>query len=176
MALQSLALRGLPWLIAAGAGLSTVGGLLAQVETTEQLNVAMGGVSRNIAEARQLTAETADALAPLASTTDTLAAMNQRLRGMADDVQAMNGSMERMSAGQEAILTRLGMLNQHMGNVVTELGAVNARNRSLLSANTALAAQTEGQVSATGKLSRLTGEGITYLELMNRRFSFLRQF
>lgn len=169
-------LRWAPWAVAAAAGIFTVWALLAQISTQDQLNVAMQGVKANVAEARELTGETARVLAPLATTADTLAAMNQGLLGTVADLQAMNGSMARVLVKQEAILARIDSLNGHTTTVIANLGTVDAKNKALLATSAALTGQTAGQAGAVETLSGLTGGSIVHLHRLNLRFGFLSQF
>ncbi|HWI53325.1 MAG TPA: hypothetical protein VNT01_14375 [Symbiobacteriaceae bacterium] len=169
-------LRWTPWAVAAAAGVFTLWALLAQIDTQDQLNVAMQGVKANVAEAHALTGETARVLAPLAATADTLAVMNKGLAVTVNDLQAMNDSMGRVLVKQEAILTRIDSLNAHTTTVISDLGTVDAKNKALLSATAALTAQTAGQADSVETLSSLTGQSIGYLHTVNLRFAFLSRY
>jgi hypothetical protein len=168
--------RWIPWIISLGAALYTGSALMAQVAIGEELGAAMAGVYANVSEARRLTGETADALAPLATTAVTLEGMNTALGATVIDIAAINGAMGRITERQAAILGRLGSLNGRTEGLVGALGEIDSRNRALLSATAALAAQTEGQVSSLRTLSTLTEETIDHLAVVNRRFAFLRDF
>jgi division protein CdvB (Snf7/Vps24/ESCRT-III family) len=169
-------LRWTPWALAAAAGVLTVSLLLAQIRTQDQLNVAMQGVRANVAQAKDLTAETARVLSPLAATADTLAAMNQGLEVTVGDLQAMNESMGRVLVRQEAVLARIDSLNGHTGTVVADLGVVGEKNQALLGASRAMTAQTVGQAGSVEELAGLTGVSISHLSLLNDRFAFLSQY
>ncbi|HWI65345.1 MAG TPA: hypothetical protein VNT75_26230 [Symbiobacteriaceae bacterium] len=169
-------LKWTPWAVAAAAGVFTIWALLAQIETQDQLNLAMQGVKANVAQARDLTGETARVLAPLASTADTLAVMNKGLAGTVADLQAMNASMGRVLVKQEAILTRVDSLNAHTSTVITDLGTVDARNKAMLTAAAGLTALTGGQADSVETLAGLTGGSITHLSRLNARFAFLSQY
>lgn len=169
-------LRWAPWALAAAAGVFTLWALLAQVETTEQLGAAMQGVKANVAQAKELTAETARVLAPLAHTADTLAAMNKGLEATVGDLKAMNESMGRVLVRQEGVLTRIDSLNSHTGTLVTDLAAVDTKNQALLGAARAMTVQTAGQAASIEELAGLTGTAITYLGRLNDRFAFLAQY
>lgn len=169
-------LRWAPWAVAAVAAAVTVRGLLAQVALQESLNGAMQGVHRNIKEARVLTARTAAALAPLASTSASLQAMNDHLRATRTDLRAMNETMVRISPRQEAILARLDSLNDRTGAAVTALGEIDGKNKQLLGTTSAMTAQTRRQAGALENLAGLTDESVVELNRLNRKFAFLRRF
>lgn len=169
-------LRWVPWVVATAAGVFTLWALLAQIETQDQLNVAMQGVKANVAEAHELTGETARVLAPLAATADTLAVMNKGLATTVGDLTAMNGSMGRVLVKQEAILARIDSLNTHTTTVIGDLGTVDAKNKALLGATASLTAQTAGQADSVETLADLTGQSITYLHTVNVRFAFLSRY
>ncbi|MDF2630899.1 MAG: hypothetical protein K0R39_4730 [Symbiobacteriaceae bacterium] len=169
-------LRWAPWALAAAAGVITLRGFLAQVETTDQLNAAMQGVKANVAQAKELTAETARVLSPLAHTADTLAAMNKGLEATVADLRAMNDSMGRVLVKQEGVLARIDGLNSHTSIVVADLAAVDAKNQALLGANRAMTSQTVGQAVSIEELAGLTGTSITFLSRLNDRFAFLSQY
>jgi|GEM_PF-4135028 len=166
--------RWLPWAIAAAAGIYTLGVLLAQIETQHNLNLAMQGVKANVAAARELTAGTASALAPLAATAETITAMNSQLRATAADLRAMNEAMGRVTTRQAAIMVRLESLNSRMRDVGTALGTVDAKNKGVLETNTALTGMTHQQADSMESLSGLTGGASRYLQQLNRKFSFLK--
>lgn len=165
-----------PWAISAGALVFTLWAFLAQIDTQDRLNEAMHGVRANVAQARELTHQTAEALAPLANTAKTLEGMNQGLRSTVIDIKAMNESMGRVIVRQQAMLVKLERLGDHTAVLVDDLGDVDAVNRRLLGATEALAEQTNGQASSIGSLSDLTQESIDDLATLNRRLSFLRGF
>jgi hypothetical protein len=169
-------LRWAPWALAAAAGVFTLWAMLAQVETTDQLGAAMQGVKANVAQAKDLTAETARVLSPLAHTADTLAAMNQGLEATVADLKAMNESMGRVLVQQEGVLARIDSLNGHTGTLVADLGAVDAKNQALLGAARGMTAQTVGQANLIEELSSLTGTSISHLSRLNERFAFLSQY
>lgn len=169
-------LRWAPWALAAAAGVFTLWALLAQVDTTEQLGAAMQGVKANVAQAKELTAETARVLSPLAHTADTLAAMNKGLAATVGDLKAMNESMGRVLVRQEGVLARIDSLNGHTGALVTDLAAVDAKNQALLGAARAMTGQTAGQAAYIEQLASLTGTSISHLGRLNERFAFLSQY
>lgn len=169
-------IRWAPWAVAAGAFMYTIWALNAQVVTQRQLNAAMQGVKENVAQARELTGETAEALAPLAATADTLEQMNRELESMVSDLQSMNATMGRIMVTQKATATRLDSLNSRMVAVVADLGVVDQKNRSLLGVTQSLSGSTAEQAAAMADLSGLTGNAIGYLSSINRRFAFLQQF
>ncbi|HYG60494.1 MAG TPA: hypothetical protein VD902_20675 [Symbiobacteriaceae bacterium] len=175
-ALLQTVLRWVPWAVAAVAVFVTVTGLRGQIATQHELNTAMQGVKRNVTLARELTGETAAALAPLATTADTLEAMNKGLATTIDDLGVMNDTMARVLVKQEAIAARLDSLNGNMGKVVASLGTVDETNQALLAANRALTAQTNGQAASVGALSSLTGDAIQYMDRLNQKFGFLSKF
>lgn len=168
--------RWIPWIIALGAALPTGWALMAQVAIADELGTAMAGVYANVSEARRLTGETAQALAPLVTTAATLEDMNAELGGTVADIAAINGAMGRITERQAAILGRLGSLNGRTEGLVVALGKIDSRNRALLSTTTALAVQAEGQAASLRRLSSLTEETIDHLAIVNRRFAFLGEF
>lgn len=167
-------LRAAPWAIAAAAGLFVLNGMLGQVALQADLNHAMHGVLSNVAEAGHLTEQTAEAMAPLATTAKTLETMNGRLRQIGGDLTAINTSLERVIAGQGDLVRHLDSLNASTEGVVTALGDIDQRNRAMLAANGALARQTEGQAAQIQHLWDLTAESIGHLSLLNARLAFLR--
>lgn len=168
--------RWVPWIVALAAALHTGWALMAQAAVQEELGVAMAGVHANVSEARRLTGETADALAPLVTTAVTLAGLNAQLGATINDIAAINGSMGRITERQVAILSRLESLNGRTEGLGGALVEIDSRNRSLLRTTTELAAQAEGQLVSLQRLSSLTEETIGHLAIVNRRFAFLRDF
>jgi hypothetical protein len=169
-------LKWAPWAVAAGALCFTVWALLAQVATQHDLNEAMLGVRANVSTAKDLTAETARVLSPLASTADTIAAMNKGMESMIGDLQAMNGSMARIATKQQSILNTVDSLNSHTSTVIADLGAVDGKNRLLLGATEAMTELTADQAGSVAELSDLTGAAIDHMHNLNRKFGFLAQF
>lgn len=136
----------------------------------------MQGVKANVAKARELTFETAIALAPLAATADTLEQMNRELETTVSDLQEMNAAVGRAMAAHEAISARLDSLSSRMAIVVDDLGAVEQKNQALLGVTRALAGSTDAQAATLANLSGLTDGATGYLRTINRRFAFLQQF
>lgn len=168
-------LRWAGWSVAAIALVSTLNGLLAQVAIQAELNRAMQGVRVNIADATVLTRDTAEALAPLAATATKMEAMNEGIRATHADLVAMNQAMGRIKVQQGAILTQVGSLNSRTRDVITALGAVDKQNKALLSATAALSKQTQAQAGSVERLSGLTSEAVNHLNLLNRKFAFLKR-
>lgn len=165
----------LPWLASLAAGALVVWALLAQVAIQGQMNAALADVKANVALARELTRQTADALAPMAHTAGTLQSMNGVVASTAGDIAAMNGSMSRIIGSQQSILNRLGSLNGHTTEVVRNLDAVGARNTALLKSTTALTEQTAAQADTLWQLSASAGQSIQHMETLVRRFAFLKR-
>ncbi len=166
--------RAAPWAIASFALLMVLRGLLAQVAIQADLNAAMDGVLKNVGEAGQLTTQTAEAMAPLASTARTLQTMNGRLREIGGELGAINGALERVTEGQGRMLEHLASLNERTRGLADTLTVVDARNRAMLQTNQGLSRQTEAQAAKLERLSVLTDESVSHLALLNDRLSFLR--
>lgn len=171
-----LLLRWTPWVAAAVFGVITVNLLLAQTETQAGLNEAMAGVQANVGHARELTRETAEALAPLAATATTLEAMNGGLRTTVADLKEMNAVMGRVLQRQDAIAGRLDSLGARMSTVADDLATVDGQNRLLLTTSADMTRQTAGQAASVEQLSALTEDAIGFLRQLNRKFGFLSQF
>jgi hypothetical protein len=169
-------LRWIPWVIAAIAAFQTVAFFRAQIDTQHELNAAMQGVKANVIRAHELTGETAAALAPLATTADTLERMNQGLTATVADLKTINATMGRVLTRQEAILAAVDSLNGRMGTVVADLGAVDTKNKDLLNVTAALRVQTAGQAGKLDQLASLTNDSIGQLSRLNAKFGFLSQF
>lgn len=170
----SVILALVPWAIALAAGTATVQALVQQVSVERDLGEAMGGMLANLHDAVILTRETATALAPLRSTTQTLEQINGRLKATGDTVDGINGSMERVTATQRQILTQVQTLNQRTGAMVGTLKAIGDTNQSILKVASDTAGQTGGQAGLIDKLNNLTKDAISYLATINRRFGFLK--
>jgi uncharacterized phage infection (PIP) family protein YhgE len=172
----SASLRWVPWVLALVALVSTCASLLGQAAIGADLNRAMEGVHQNVKAASELTLETARALAPLRTTSDSLRQMNGSLVTIGADVGLMNDALIRLADKQRAILAGLGSLNGRMSDLMSDLTAIDARNVSMLRTNQGLAEQTEGQAGSLDSLADLTDESIQHLRTVNRRFAFLRQY
>lgn len=168
-------LHGLPWALAAIALLAALNGFLSQAALQAELGRTMAGVLSQVRTARLLTAETGAALAPLAETSRTLAAMNQRLHGVEADLRAMNGGLGRLLQTQDSLLQGLRRVNGRTEGVIGALRDSEQVNRSLLAETSSLAEQTGGQAASADGLRGLTGEATSALRELNRRFSFLRR-
>lgn len=163
-----------PWAIALVAGGVTAEALLQQVGVERDLNAAMSGMLSNMHEATVLTRETAQALVPLRTTTQTLEQINARLKSTGDSVDAINGSMERVIVTQKHILTQVQTLNQRTGAMVGTLKAIGSTNQSILKVAGDTAGQTGNQAGLLDKLNAQTREAILSLATTNRRFGFLK--
>jgi uncharacterized phage infection (PIP) family protein YhgE len=168
--------RWVPWLLALVALVSTCGSLLSQAAIGADLNRAMEGVHQNVKVAKELTAETARALGPLRTTSDSLRQMNGSLVTIGADVGLMNDALIRLADRQRAILAGLGSLNGRMSDLMSDLTAIDERNAGMLKTNQGLAQQTEGQAGSLDSLADLTDQSIQHLHTINRRFAFLRRF
>lgn len=167
--------RWAPAVIGAVALFLMLRSMLGQVAIQSELNLAMTGVLENVREARLLTRETAEALAPLGRATAALERMNGRLRAMTGDLKEMNATLEGVVKTQDGMLSGLGSLNERTALLPGVLGEIGSLNAGLLLANQEISRQASGQASALQRLAALTDQSVSYLRSVNRRLSFLRR-
>lgn len=167
-------LKGLiPWGAAAVAALLAYQSLLAQVALQTDLAAAMGSVASSVKEVRVLTAQTAEALAPLGQVTVKLQAVNGDLGQIVQDLGAINDALVGLNQGQAALAWTLGQLNTNLEAVGKGLTAVDERNQTMLGRAQSLAKQTGAQADAVDELGLLTIQSVDSLRTLNKRLRFL---
>lgn len=158
------------------AALIAYNALIGQVALQADLAGAMGSVATSVHEVRLLTAETAQALAPLGRVTADLRKVNQELTQIVEDLTAINGALGDLNQGQATLAGTLGELNVNLEAVGSGLAAVDLRNQALLSRTQSLATATGAQADAVDELAMLTIESVDSLRVLNRRLAFLAEF
>lgn len=165
-----------PWGAAVVAALFAYQSLLGQVAIQTDLAAAMNSVAGSVREVRGLTAQTAEALAPLGQVTVQLKGVNGDLGQIVQDLGAINGALVGLNQGQGALAGTLGQLNVNLEAVGQGLTAVDSRNRALLGRTQSLAGATGAQANAVDELGMLTIQSVDSLRTLNKRLQFLAQF
>lgn len=166
----------IPWGAAVVAALFAYQSLLGQVAIQTDLAAAMGSVAGSVKEVRGLTAQTAEALAPLGQVTVQLRAVNGDLGQIVQDLGAINGALGGLNQGQAALAGTLSQLNTNLEAVGQGLAAVDSRNRALLARSQSLASATGAQANAVDELAALTIQSVDALRTLNKRLRFLAEF
>lgn len=166
----------LPWGAAAVAALFAYQSLIGQVALQTDLARAMGSVATSVKEVRGLTAQTAEALAPLGQVTDQLKAVNGDLGQIVQDLGAINDALVGLNQGQASLAGTLGQLNTNLEAVGKGLVAVDGRNQAMLGRAQSLASATGAQADAVDELGMLTIQSVDALRVLNKRLRFLAEF